>query len=209
MGTGTRTGLWRWVATGLLLGSALSLCAKNTLAHEKRGARKAMVSAKWDSEHPRLEVMLFLRVGGPRAQNWIARYDVNGSRVLEAVESQLLGDALGRHALGGLQLRQADKPIAPTDAQAKARIVDGDAVEVAVLMTYPMRSNQPLEFEIRDVDTRGKSPHGALLAEFAALAPLVIESATVPPKMAVVGPFVLRPGKAGLKVALTRQNLSP
>ena len=69
---------------------------------------------------------------------------------------------------------------------------------------YPAAAKEALSFEIRDVDTRGKSPHGPLSVELAALAPLVIDTATRQPKGGVVGPLKIEPGESGLKVSLRR-----
>ena len=175
-------------------------------AHEKRSARKALVTAKWDPQTPRLEVMVFLRVAGPRAQSWLGRYDLDGSRTLDAAESRLLGDALGPQAIGGLQVRQGQAPLVPQDVQTKARLSDGDAVEVAVFLVYPADADAPLVFEMSDMDTKGASPHGPLIMEFSALPPLTIERSTRPAQGKVISSFNLPPGKTVFQVTLGRDG---
>ncbi len=196
------------IRSALLMICVLGLSAQSVSAHKKRSSRKALVTAKLDGEATRLEVMVFLRVAGPRAQSWLGRYDLDGSRTFDPAESRLLGDALGPQAIGGLQVLQGQGAIIPQGVQTKARLGDGDAVEVAVFLIYPAKPEMPLAFEVRDVDAKGTSPHGPLFVEFSALPPLAVKRSTVPVQGKVISPFRLESGKGGLKVFLAHEGSS-
>lgn len=189
--------------TRLVLPLLLMLCALPALAHRALSARKAVATARLDGEAARLDVMVWLRLAGERATAFRARYDIDRSGALDAAESALLGDALAPEAIGGLVVRQDGAARKPASAEAKARLVPDGAIEVAVLITWPLEAAADGAFPIELAARAGRDRRGApvILAELAALPPLRLDPK---PAAGVLGPAPLVPGAAGLTARIVR-----
>lgn len=181
---------------------ALAALPAPAAAHRDLSARKAVATARLDGEAARIDVMVWLRLAGERATAFRARYDIDRSGTLDAAESALLGDALAPEAIGGLVLRQAGTARPPASAEAKARLVPDGAIEVAVLISWPLAAADGA-YVIELAARAGRDRRGApvILAELSALPPLRLDPK---PAAGVLGPAPLVPGVAGLTARIVR-----
>lgn len=174
-------------------------------AHKNLGARKVMATARLDGEALALDVMVWMRIAGPRARALAARYDLDRSGALEPAEAALAGDALAPEAIGGFYLRRAGVAQPPRSAEARARITDG-GVEVAVLLGWSLGAlgdGAPIELASRAGRDRPNAP--TLVAELAALPPLALTREAGPLDGGVArGPLV--PGRTTLAARVTRSD---
>lgn len=183
-----------------LLALAAALTTAPATAHEKRAVRTATATARAVDAGVELDVMLWLRFAGPRAEGFRARFDVDRSGQLEAGESALAGDALAAETIGGFFVRFDGAARPPDRADAKARIDDQDGLEVAVLLSWAATPASALQLAARP----GRDKDGApvIVARFAALPPLRLLDADPPGGR----PTPLMPGGEGLKVRVVRPD---
>ncbi len=188
--------------TPLLL--APLLLATPAPAHENLGARKAVATARLDGETLALDVMVWMRVAGPRAKALAARYDLDRSGAFEPAEAAIAGDALAPEAIGGFFVRRGGTARPPASAEARARITDG-GVEVAVLLGWSLGAlgeGDAIELASRTGRDRPNAP--TLVAELAALPPLTLTREAGPIEGGVVrGPVV--PGRVTVSARVGRK----
>ena len=178
----------------------VAACAP-ALAHQKRVVRTAAASARAVGDAVGLDVMLWLRFAGERAEAVRARFDVDRSGQLEPGEAAIAGDSLAPEAIGGFFVRFDGVARPPKGAQAKARVADGDAIEVAVLLSWDPAPAAAIQMASRAGRDRPGAP--VIMARFAALPPLRMTDAVPPLTGGVAGPAPLLPGGDGLTVKLT------
>lgn len=186
---------------------AALLIAAPAAAHQKRSVRIATATARAVDAGVELDVMLVLRFAGPRAEAFAARFDIDRSGAFEAGEAALAGDALGAEAIGGFFVRFDGAARPPAEAEAKARIDDRGAIEVAVLLSWPAAPASALQLAARPGRDKAGAP--VIVARFAALPPLRLLDADPPTKAATAGPTPLVPGSDGLKVRIVRPERAP
>ncbi len=182
------------------------LLAAPALAHQKRAVRTATASARPVADAVALDVMLWLRFAGERADAFRARFDVDRSGRFEPAEAALAGDSLAPEAIGGFFVRFDGAARPPKTAEAKARIADGDAIEVAVLLSWAPHPARAVELASRAGRDREGAP--VIMARFAALPPLRLVSSR-PASGGVAGPAPLLPGGDGLAVELRLDDPVP
>lgn len=174
-------------------------------AHKDLGARKAVATARLDGEALALDVMVWMRVAGPRAEALAARYDLDRSGAFEPAEAAIAGDALAPEAIGGFFVRRGGVARPPASAEARARITDG-GVEVAVLLGWSLGAlgeGDAIELASRPGRDRPNAP--TLVAELAALPPLALTREAGPVDGGVVrGPVV--PGRVTVSARVARQG---
>ena len=186
----------RLFAALLGVGFALSVVQLAT-AHEKRAARRGMVTVRAAEAGVELDLLVFLRFAGPRATGFLARYDLNHDGQLDPGEGKLLADALSPEALGGLVLRQGARALRPQRAEARARR-DRDAIEIAVLVSWTADLAQGKIFAVTEREGRTGQPATVLQVRATAMAPLKLSSSGVPEKDGVIGPVTVHTGDRGL-----------
>lgn len=186
---------------------AATLLAPAAHAHQKRDARKALATARLADGGVALDVMLWLRIAGPRADAFRARFDLDRSGRLEPAEAALAGDALAPEAIGGLLARFDGAARPPKGAEAKARIAEDGALEVAILLTWTPSPAGAIELAVRRDREKPGAP--AVIAELAAILPLRVLGATPRTTGAIAGPAPLLPGAPGLTARLGVPHPAP
>ena len=177
-------------------------------AHKVRTVRKAMVTVRAVGGAQSMAAMLWMRLGGHRAKKFLAKYDLNRSGTIEGRESLMLGDALSPEAIGGFYLALDDKPLVPIEAKAKAKS-ESDAIEIAVLITYPMVTREDFTLTLGNRKWKGAEKLGPLISEISVLPPLEVRSPNRPRSGVVVGPVKVIAGGDGLSVRIGQKTQQP
>lgn len=185
-----------------------TLClAGPALAHQKRAVRTAAASARPVAGAVALDVMLWLRFAGERAEAFRARFDVDRSGRFEPAEAALAGNSLAPEVIGGFFVRFDGAARPPESAEAKARMADDDAIEVAVLLSWAPHAAGSVQLASRAGRDREGAP--VIMARFAALPPLQLVAPDPPLTGGIAGPAPLLPGADGLTVKLTLADPVP
>lgn len=214
------TPIWPPLLPRAILAGAVSalLLVLPAQAHKKRTVRKAVATvrvAPADAEHSNdrlmVDVMLWQRIAGERANLFRGRFDIDRSGAFNAGESVLAGNAGAPEAIGGLVLERDGAPVAPKRADAKARLVDG-AVEIAVLLSWelgPVDGIGVTTVGLRARADRARPDAPALVVELGALAPLITVGGAPSLRGEVVGPHPAIAGGRAVQVEVLRAQTVP
>ena len=174
-------------------------------AHEKRIARQGLITVRAAPEGIEIDALVIMRVAGERAFSVLARSDLNRDGELNEGEGTLLADSISPDVLGGLVLRQGSVALRPTAAEGRARKVARDAVEIAILVTWPAALTAGTHFSIMETVGHMGATSTAIQMQASAIAPLRLKAQKSPGKDGLVGPVVLTPDGQALSFSVEAQ----
>ena len=178
-------------------------------AHEKRVARHGMMTVRAAQDGVEIDAMVVMRVGGERAVSVLSRYDLNRDGKLNAAEGALLADSVSPDVMGGLVLRQGKVALKPTAAEGRARRVERDLFEVAILVTWPARLEAGTAFSIRETVGHMGASQTAIQMQASALPPLSLRTARGLGRKGIVGPAVLSPESPAFVFTVRDARIAP